>query len=118
MILQECDYWDPFYVIQERYFGFINFDLRNSGQTLIGTFYDTDNLGILDKFEVTKDRTGKKTYTEGNSQQYDDKYLSTPAEQSWIFNNRDKYLSTPAEQSWTFNNRNLVESNDNEYEKL
>ena len=99
--LHNIDYLLPFYVIQERHFGFLNFDLRNSGQTLIGTFYDTDNLGILDKFEVTKDRTGKKTYTDGSFQQYNDKYLSTPAEKSWIFNNRI-----------------LLKSTDNEYEKL
>ncbi len=99
--LHNIDYWDPFYVIQEKYFGFLNFDLRNSGQNLIGTFYDTNNLEILDKFEVSKDRTGKKTYSEGNSQRYDDKYLSTPEEESWIFNNRI-----------------LVKSHDNEYEKL
>ncbi len=116
--LHNIDYLLPYYVIQERYFGFLNFDLRNSGHTLIGTFYDTDNLGILDKFEVSKDRTGKKTYSDGNSHQYDDKYLSTPAEKSWIFNNRDKYLSTQEEKSWIFNNRILVKSHDDDYEKL
>jgi hypothetical protein len=116
--LHNIDFWLPYYVIQERYFGFLNFDLRNNGHTLIGTFYGTDNFGILDKFEVSKDSTGKKTYTDGNSQQYDDKDLSPPAEKSWIFNNRDKYLSPPAEKSWIFNNRNLLNSNDNEYEKI
>jgi len=86
--LHKIDYLLPYYVIQERYFGFLNFDLKNSGQTLVGTFYDTENLGIVDEFEVSKDRTGKKIYSDENSQPYNKKYFSYPEENSWIFNNR------------------------------
>lgn len=86
--LHQIDYLLPYYVIQERYFGFLNFDLKNNGQTLVGTFYDTENLGIVDKFEVSKDRTGKKIYSDENSQPNNNKYFSYPEENSWIFNNR------------------------------
>lgn len=86
--LHKIDYILPYYVIQERYFGFLNFDIRNDGQTLVGTFYDTENLGIMDKFEVSKVRTGEKIYSDENSQEDNNKYFSYPKEKSWIFNNR------------------------------
>ena len=96
--LHKIDYILPYYVIQERYFGFLNFDLRNDGQTLVGTFYDTENLGIVDKFEVSKGRTGEKIYSEENSQkEYNNKYFSYPEEKSWIFNNRIHLTGNQAE---------------------
>ena len=55
---------------------------------MVGTFYDTENLGIVDEFEVSKDKTGKKIYSDQNSQPYNKKYFSYPEENSWIFNNR------------------------------
>jgi hypothetical protein len=45
----------------------LNFDLKNNGNTLIGTFYDTDDRDILDRFVISKDNNGEKTYFE---QQY------------------------------------------------
>jgi calcineurin-like phosphoesterase family protein len=96
--LHKIDYILPYYVIQERYFGFLNFDLRNDGQTLVGTFYDTENLGIVDKFEVSKGRIGEKIYSEENSQkEYNNKYFSYPEEKSWIFNNRIHLTGNQAE---------------------
>ncbi len=86
--LHNIDYFLPYYVIQERYFGFLNFDLRNNGHTLIGTFYETDNHSILDKFEISKDMTGKKTYSDETPQQYNDERFIIPEEKSWIYNNR------------------------------
>ena len=86
--LHHIDYIHPYYVIQERYFGFLNFDLRNNGETLVGTFYNTDNLGIIDKFQISKDRTGEKIYSDENSDEYNNKYFSYPEEKSWIYNNR------------------------------
>ena len=86
--LHNIDYFLPYYVIQERYFGFLNFDLLNNGHTLIGTFYETDNHSILDKFEISKDMTGKKTYSDENPQQYNDERFIIPDEKSWIYNNR------------------------------
>ena len=86
--LHNIDYFLPYYVIQERYFGFLNFDLLNNGHTLIGTFYETDNHSILDKFEISKDMTGKKTYSDENPQQYNDERFIIPEEKSWIYNNR------------------------------
>lgn len=96
--LHKIDYILPYYVIQERYFGFLNFDLRNDGQTLVGTFYDTENLGIVDKFEVSKGRIGEKIYSDENSQkEYNNKYFSYPEEKSWIFNNRIHLTGNQAE---------------------
>ena len=95
--LHNIDYILPYYVIQERYFGFLNFDLRNNGQTLVGTFYDTENLGIMDKFEVSKGRSGEKTYSDENSQEDNNKYFSYPEEKSWIFNNRIHLTGNQAE---------------------
>ena len=86
--MHHIDFIHPYYVIQERYFGFLNFDLRNNGETLVGTFYNTDNLGIIDKFQISKDRTGEKIYSDENSDEYNNKYFSYPEEKSWIFNNR------------------------------
>lgn len=95
--LHNIDYLLPYYVIQERYFGFLNFDLRNNGQTLVGTFYDTENLGIVDEFEISKDRTGKKIYSDENSQNYNNEYFSYPEEKSWIFKNRIHLTGNNAE---------------------
>ena len=95
--LHKIDYILPYYVIQERYFGFLNFDLRNDGQTLVGTFYDTENLEIMDKFEVSKVRTGEKIYSDENSQEDNNKYFSYPEEKSWIFNNRIHLTGNQAE---------------------
>jgi len=64
--LHDIEYLLPYYVIQEKKHGFLNFDLKNNGQTLVGTFHDTDDPNILDKFVISKDTTGKKTYSEEN----------------------------------------------------
>ena len=70
--LHDIAYSPPYYVIQKEQFGFLNFDLTNRGQTLVGTFHDTDDINILDKFVISIDTTGKKTYSEENSEHYDD----------------------------------------------
>jgi Calcineurin-like phosphoesterase len=72
--LHSIDYLLPYYVIQEEQFGFLNFELTNEGQTLVGTFHDTDDANILDKFAISKDRTGKKTFSEENSQDHNNHY--------------------------------------------
>jgi hypothetical protein len=95
--LHNIDYLLPYYVIQKRDFGFLNFDVRNSGHTLVGTFYDTENLGIVDEFEISKDRTGKKIYSDEYSQNYNNEYFSYPEEKSWIFNNRIHLTGNNAE---------------------
>ena len=69
--LHKIAYSLPYYVIQQRQFGFLNFDLINRGQTLVGTFIDTDDSNILDKFVISKDNTGKKTFSGDNSNPYD-----------------------------------------------
>jgi hypothetical protein len=56
--LHNIDYFHPYYAIQEGKFGFLNFDLKNNGHTLIGTFYDTDDRDILDRFVISKDNSG------------------------------------------------------------
>jgi hypothetical protein len=62
--LHNIEYLLPYYIVQEKKHGFLNFDLTNNGQTLTGAFHDTDDLNILDKFVITKDKTGKKTFSE------------------------------------------------------
>src|SRR5215208_2050654 len=62
--LHNIDYFHPYYAIQEGKFGFLNFDLTDNGQTIISTFYDTDDHDILDRFIISKDKSGKKTYSE------------------------------------------------------
>ena len=42
----------------------------------------------MDKFQISKDRTGEKIYSDENSDEYNNKYFSYPEEKSWIFNNR------------------------------
>ncbi|MGI9012448.1 MAG: metallophosphoesterase [Nitrososphaeraceae archaeon] len=59
--LHKITYFHPFYAIQEGKFGFLNFDLKNNGHTLMGTFYETDDRNILDRFVISKDNSGKKT---------------------------------------------------------
>jgi hypothetical protein len=67
----------PYYVIQERQFGFLNFDLTNRGQTLVGTFHDTDDPYTLDKFVISKDKSGKKAFSDENSDRYNYNYYPT-----------------------------------------
>jgi hypothetical protein len=68
--LHNIDYLLPYYVIQEKKHGFLNFNLKNKGQTLVATFHDTDDSNILDKFVISKDSTGKKTFSEENFDPY------------------------------------------------
>jgi hypothetical protein len=70
--LHKIAYSLPYYVIQHRQFGFLNFDLINNGQTLVGTFHDTDNADILDKFILSKDTKLEETLSEDDyGEQYD-----------------------------------------------
>jgi hypothetical protein len=63
--LHKITYFLPYYTIQKDKFGFLNFELENKGHTLIGTFYDTDDLDILDRFVISKDNDrGKITFSE------------------------------------------------------
>ncbi|HKO41301.1 MAG TPA: metallophosphoesterase [Nitrososphaeraceae archaeon] len=62
--LHNIDYFHAYYAIQEGKFGFLNFELKNNGHTLLGTFHDTDDRDILDGFMISKDNSGKKTYSE------------------------------------------------------
>jgi hypothetical protein len=58
--LHKIAYFLPYYTIQKGKFGFLDFDLKNNGHTLTGTFYDTDNLDILDRFVISKDNNYQK----------------------------------------------------------
>src|SRR5688500_20255105 len=64
--LHDIAYSLSYYVIQQGQFGFLNLDLTNNGQTLVSTFYDTDDTNVLDRFVISKDITGKKTFSEDN----------------------------------------------------
>jgi predicted MPP superfamily phosphohydrolase len=65
--LHKVAYSYPYYVKQEQKFGFLNFDLENNGYTLMGTFYETDDLEILDRFVISKDSSGEKIYFDNNN---------------------------------------------------
>ena len=97
--LHDIDYLLPYYVIQEKIHGFLNFEMKNNGQTLVGTFHDTDDPNILDKFVISKDRTGKKTFSEENfdpyNRDYDNNnfYFTSGIEKSEI-SNRDQMFFT------------------------
>ena len=56
-------YYLPYYKIQKEKFGFLNLNLENNGHRLIGTFYDTDDLDILDRFIIYKDNENRKKIT-------------------------------------------------------
>jgi len=59
--IHHISYYLPYYTIQQGKFGFLNFDLENNGHTLTGTFYDTDDLDILDRFVISKDNDNSRT---------------------------------------------------------
>src|SRR5688572_23234022 len=44
--LHDIAYSLSYYVIQQGQFGFLNLDLTNNGQTLVSTFYDTDDTNV------------------------------------------------------------------------
>ena len=76
--LHKVAYSLPYYVIQEQKFGFLNFDLENNGYTLIGTFYETDDLGILDRFMISKDNSGEKIYFDDDNNNEGEEIKSDP----------------------------------------
>ncbi|HET9806952.1 MAG TPA: metallophosphoesterase [Nitrososphaeraceae archaeon] len=98
--LHKIAYSLPYYVIQQRQFGFLNFDLINRGQTLVGTFIDTDDSNILDQFVISKDSTGKKTFSGDNSNPYDNNkednnfYYTSGKEKSGISNKNQIFLTS------------------------
>ena len=59
--IHHISYYLPYYTIQQGKFGFLNFDLENNGYTLTGTFYDTDDRDILDRFVISKDNDNSIT---------------------------------------------------------
>ncbi len=93
--LHDIAYSLSYYVIQQGQFGFLNLDLTNNGQTIVSTFYDTDDTNVLDRFVISKDITGKKTFSEDNSEQYDDKnyYFTSQDEKVGISNRNNNQLS-------------------------
>lgn len=48
------DYFLPFAALQKNTHGFLNFDIKDNGDTLVGTFYDNKNLEIIDQFTISK----------------------------------------------------------------
>jgi Calcineurin-like phosphoesterase len=93
--LHDIAYSLSYYVIQQGQFGFLNFDLTNNGQTIVSTFYDTDDTNILDRFVISKDNSGKKKFSEDNSEQYDNNnyYFTSQDEKVGISNRNNNQLS-------------------------
>lgn len=52
--LHKIDSSLPYAVIQERTHGFLNFDVKDNGNTLVGTFYGNKDLKVLDTFTLSK----------------------------------------------------------------
>jgi len=52
--LRKIDSSLPYAVIQERTHGFLNFDVKDNGNTLVGTFYGNKDLKVLDTFTLSK----------------------------------------------------------------
>lgn len=75
--LHKIDSYLPYTVIQKRDHGFLNFDIRNNGNTLIGTFYDNKNLDILDRFVLNKEGYEDK-YSQININSNNEKYYYAP----------------------------------------
>ena len=96
--LHDIEYLLPYYVVQQKKHGFLNFELKNKGQTLVGTFHDTDDPNILDKFVISKDLTGKKTYSEENLPTNNNNFYSTSGkEQADISNKNQIFLTSNSE---------------------
>ncbi len=74
--------------------GFLNFEFTNNGQTLIGTFHDTDDPKIMDKFVVSKDIKGEKSFSNKNPVQYDNNnyYFTSYHEKTGISHNKNNQL--------------------------
>ena len=92
--LHDIEYLLPYYVIQEKKHGFLNFVLKNNGQTLIGTFHDTNAPDILDKFVISKDNTGKKTYSEENFGSTNNNIYSTSGNDQTELSNKNQVFLT------------------------
>ncbi len=66
--IHHISYYFPYYTIQKGKFGFLNFVLENNGHTLTGTFHDTDDLNILDRFVISKDNENRKNITSSDKE--------------------------------------------------
>ena len=66
--IHHISYYLPYYTIQKGKFGFLNFDLENNGHTLTGTFYDTDDRDILDRFVISKDLGSRTKITSSDKE--------------------------------------------------
>ncbi|MGD1835013.1 MAG: metallophosphoesterase [Nitrososphaeraceae archaeon] len=53
--IHDIEYYHPFHAVQEDSFGFLNLEFKNNGKTIVGTFYDNEDLNILDRFSISKD---------------------------------------------------------------
>jgi hypothetical protein len=98
--LHDIEHLLPYYVIQEKQHGFLNFDLKNNGQTLIGTFHDTNDENILDKFVISKDATGKKTYSqESFGATNNNIYSASGKDQIELSNKQQNFLTTNVKEN-------------------
>jgi hypothetical protein len=97
--LHSIDFYLPYTAIQKRSHGFLNFDVKDNGNTLVGTFYDNKNLDILDRFTLHKDGSGKK-YSYNDFTSMSQEYYST-SEMSKSFDQNDSDLNV---QNFKYNN--------------
>jgi Calcineurin-like phosphoesterase len=93
--LQDIENLLPYYVLQEKRYGFLNFEITNNGQTLVGTFHDTDDTEILDKFTISKDSNGKKKISDESYNAYNHKfYYTSEKDKTGLSNKNELFLTT------------------------
>jgi len=93
--LQDIEKLLPYYILQEKRYGFLNFKLTNNGQTLVGTFHDTDDSEILDKFTISKNSNGNKMISDEISNTYDDRfYYTSEKDKVGLSNKNELFLTT------------------------
>ena len=98
----------PYYILQEKRYGFLNFEITNNGQTLVGTFHDTDDSEILDKFTISKNSKGNNRISDEISNSYDDRfyYTSEKKDKAGLSNKNELFLTTNSG-----NNRQIIPQN-------
>jgi hypothetical protein len=92
--LQEIVDRKDYYVIQDDdVYGVLNFELTNNGRTLIGTFHDTDDHIILDKFVISKVNQSMRVFSGDPNYINNDYYDYIPIQKEKIDNIYEKMIN-------------------------
>ena len=69
--IHDIEYRNSHYAVQQESYGFLNLEVTNNGKTIIGTFYENDDMNVLDKFSISNDKFGK--YQSASNKNINDK---------------------------------------------